>query len=165
MSEIKTDAEFLKTVCIKQLTTHKTLVKDLLNKMAVLLQERGETHDNSKFEEPEFKVFSSNIAILNKITYGTEEYQKVLEYLKPALIHHYAVSRHHVEHFENGIQGMNLIDIMEMFVDWFCASKRASQHQTGSIQRSIDINQKRFNYSDDLRKIFENTIEILEERD
>lgn len=165
MSEIKKDAEFLKTICIKQLTEHKILVKNLLNKIILLLQERAETHDNSKFEDPEFELFSSNTVLLNKIIYGTDEYKKILEYLKPALTHHYAVSRHHVEHHENGIQGMNLIDIIEMFVDWFCASKRASQHNMGSIQRSIDINQKRFNFSDDLRKIFENTIEILEEKE
>jgi hypothetical protein len=54
---------------------------------------------------------------------------------------------------------MNLVDIMEMFVDWYCASKR---HADGNIRKSIDINKERYKFSDDLAQIFVNSIELLD---
>jgi len=44
--------------------------------------------------------------------------------MKPALEHHYALYRHHPEHFQNGIDDMNLIDLVEMFADWKASSER-----------------------------------------
>jgi len=53
-----------------------------------------------------------------------------------------------------GIRGMSLLDLIEMFVDWKAASER---HANGDITRSIEVNQERFGYSDDLRAVFTNT--------
>jgi hypothetical protein len=53
---------------------------------------------------------------------------------------------------------MNLIDLVEMLCDWYAASKR---HNDGDIMKSIEINQKRFGFSDDLRQILENTVKDL----
>jgi hypothetical protein len=64
------------------------------------------------------------------------------------------MNRHHPEHFENGIRGMNLIDLIEMFCDWYAATQR---HNDGDIIMSIEINQKRFEYSDDIKAILKNT--------
>jgi hypothetical protein len=41
-----------------------------------------------------------------------------------------------------------------MFVDWMASTQR---HNDGNIDRSIDINQKRFGMSDQLTAIFRNT--------
>jgi hypothetical protein len=122
--------------------------------IAERLVKRGLVHDASKLREPEFTWFDKYTPKLAGSTYGSDEYKQFLTELKPALDHHYAMNRHHPEHFENGIRGMNLVDIVEMFCDWYAASKR---HNDGDIMKSIGINQKRFNYSDDLKAIFENT--------
>ena len=53
---------------------------------------------------------------------------------------------------------MNLVDLIEMICDWKAASER---HADGDIYKSIEINQKRFGYSDELKQILKNTIEIL----
>ena len=52
---------------------------------------------------------------------------------------------------------MNLVDLIEMICDWTAATLR---HDTGDIVKSIEINQKRFNYSDELKEIFLNTVEL-----
>jgi len=61
-----------------------------------------------------------------------------------------------------GVEGMNLIDILEMIADWQAASER---HGDGDIRRSIEINAKRFNLSDQLTAILLNTVELLEDID
>ena len=83
---------------------------------------------------------------------------KVLDGLKPALDIHYANNRHHPEHFEDGIRGMNLLDLLEMICDWKASSER---HNDGDIFKSIEINQKRFGYSDDIKAVLRNTAEFL----
>ena len=45
-----------------------------------------------------------------------------------------------------------------MLIDWKAASER---HDNGNVLTSIDINKIRFNMSDDLVKIFENTVDYL----
>ena len=95
---------------------------------------------------------------MKNCTYGSDEYKSFLEGLKPALDRHYSNNRHHPEHFENGISGMNLIDLLEMICDWKASSER---HADGNIFNSIEVNQKRFGYSDDLKEILKNTVDFL----
>ena len=56
------------------------------------------------------------------------------------------------------VRGMSLFDILEMLCDWDAATRR---HQDGSILRSIEINQRRFGYSDELKQILLNTVAEL----
>ena len=62
---------------------------------------------------------------------------------------------HHPNYYDDGIKGMDLVDIMEMVCDWKAASMR---HNDGDIDKSLEINQKRFGYSDELKQIMKNTI-------
>ena len=87
--------------------------------------------------------------------YGSDEYKEFLAGMKPALDHHYAENRHHPEHFENGIDGMDLFDLVEMLFDWKEATER---HNNGDILKSLDINEKRFNISPQLKQILANTV-------
>jgi hypothetical protein len=75
--------------------------------------------------------------------------------LKPALDHHYANNSHHPQFYKNGIDGMNLLDLVEMFFDWKAATERTKD---GDIRKSIEINSTRFNISPQLVSIFVNTI-------
>ena len=120
---------------------------------------KAKQHDYDKLHnEVEKKLFDEYTPKLKNCTYGSDEYKTFLEGLKEGLNIHYANNRHHPEHFENGIQGMNLLDLLEMICDWKSASER---HNDGDIYKSIEINQKRFGYSDELKIIFINTINFL----
>jgi len=139
---------------------HIRLVQRYLNMAARELMKRGEEHDNSKLESPEKQLFDELTPILKGLTYGTPEYKESLSKLGPALEHHYANNSHHPEFYPNdGIHGMNLFDVMEMFFDWLAATKRT---EGGNILKSIEINQNRFLISEQLTNIFKNTVEYYE---
>jgi hypothetical protein len=53
---------------------------------------------------------------------------------------------------------MDLIDLVEMFCDWKAATLR---HKDGDINKSIEINSQRFKMSDQLKKIFINTLKVI----
>lgn len=57
------------------------------------------------------------------------------------------------------LKGMNLVDLIELICDWKAASMR---HADGDISRSIELNQKRFGYSDELKQILINTLQYFE---
>lgn len=119
-----------------------------------LLLERHAKHDLSKIKEPEKSVFDEVTPLLDKLTYGSDEYNKMLKKMKPALDHHYEHNRHHPEHYENGMKDMTLVDVVEMFCDWCAATDR---HDDGDITKSIKHNAERFGYDEVLANIFANT--------
>lgn len=138
---------------------HIEHVRRFLRVISTMLLERGEKHDKSKTESPELEVFAAHTPKLAAMTYNGEEYKQCLEEMKPALDHHYAHNRHHPEHFPAGIEGMTLVDIMELFCDWKAATLR---HNDGNILHSIETNAKRFHISPQLVSIFQNTAELFE---
>ena len=138
---------------------HIRCVGQYLLKCIAGLYLSAEMHDYDKLnDETEKAMFDEYTPKLKHCTYGSEEYKSFLAKLKPALDIHYANNRHHPEHFENGIRGMNLIDLIEMICDWKASTER---HEDGDIYRSIEINQERFGYSDDLKSILKNTADFL----
>jgi hypothetical protein len=139
----------------KDTQEHIMKVGELLTKLQVKLEDRKRLHDHSKLKEPEKAIFDEFTPKLKNCTYGSDEYKGYLGSMKIALDHHYAENRHHPEHFENGIQDMNIVDICEMIADWKAASLR---HADGDIMKSIEINQKRFGYSDELKNVLINTV-------
>lgn len=124
------------------------------------LERRMNEHDQSKLNSPEVELFDEYTPKLKGCTFGSAEYHSYLKAMKPALDHHYAANSHHPEHYPAGIRGMSLIDMIEMLCDWLAATRR---HADGDIRRSIDINQKRFGYSDELRAILLNTLPVIEQ--
>lgn len=134
---------------------HIKKVSKLLNDAATELIRRGNIHDDSKLESPEKELFDEWTPILSSCVYGTDDYKKSLENIKPALDHHYANNSHHPEHYENGINDFDLFDLIELFCDWNAATERTKD---GDILKSIEINKKRFNMSDQLCDILINTV-------
>ena len=114
------------------------------------------SHDYSKLETPEKEIFDIYTPKLKECTYGSDEYKTYLKEMQIALDHHYELHRHHPEHFKNGIKEMDLVDLIEMICDWKAATLR---HDDGDISKSIEINQERFGYSDELKQILLNTVE------
>ena len=137
---------------------HIAVVGKFILKFVSLMFSRMECHDASKLGRPEKEIFDEYTPKLADSTYGSEEYKKFLGEMKPALDHHYGFNSHHPEHFSNGVSGMSLMDVVEMLCDWKAATLR---HKDGNIYKSIEINQKRFCYSDELKSILLNTAKNL----
>lgn len=137
---------------------HIEKVEEFITYFNDVMTERSINHDKSKLFDPEKVIFDEFTPKLKDSTYGSEEYKKFLVDMKPALDHHYKNNSHHPEHYENGINGMNLFDLVEMFCDWCAASLR---HENGNILNSIEMNQERFKYSDDLKNILINTANVF----
>lgn len=138
---------------------HIERVRNLLNRMIAELLRRGEAHDQSKLQPPEVEVFTEFTPKLATSTFGSPEYEGFKKAMAPALAHHYANNSHHPEHYKNGIDDMNLLDVLEMLVDWKAASER---HNDGNIRKSIEKNADLFRISPQLARIMENTVPLLE---
>jgi hypothetical protein len=138
---------------------HIQIVQGLLSVVLTELTKRTIAHDQSKLASPEREVFDEYTPKLAGSTYGSDEYKRFLAGMKPALDHHYAVNSHHPEHYPDGIRGMSLVDLLEMLCDWKAATLR---HNDGDIRKSIEINQQRFGYSDELKQILLNTLPLID---
>lgn len=145
----------IKEKTIKETQDHIDKVSGYLGDFGNMLKERGKVHDQCKLSDEELPYFIEYTPKLSKSEYGSDEYKTFLKELKPALDHHYKNSEHHPEHYDDGIKGMCLVDIVEMFCDWKASSER---HETGDIKKSIKINSDRFKMGDVLTSIFENTV-------
>ena len=137
---------------------HIRKVRDRIFDVIENLTIRGQRHDASKLEEPEKSGYGHLQTRLASIVYGTDEYRAALAEAKDTIAHHYAHNSHHPEHYENGVAGMSLLDVLEMLCDWKAASERTKQ---GSIQQSLPINRERFGISNQLYSILENTVREL----
>ncbi len=137
---------------------HITRVQDLVAEVAENLNTRADKHDVSKLEDPEKSVFDEVTPHLKAMTYGSEEYKASRASMGTALTHHYEHNSHHPEHYPNGMEGMSLLDLIEMLCDWTAAGER---HSNGNLIRSVEINRERFGYPEMLQRIFENTAQEM----
>lgn len=137
---------------------HIGRVRLYMHRAVAVLLDRSEAHDASKLVDPERAVFDEFTPKLRDTTYGSDEYKAHLEQMGEGLAHHYAHNTHHPEHFENGVAGMSLLDLIEMLCDWKAATER---HADGDLSLSIAQNQERFGYTTELRQILLNTAREL----
>ena len=138
---------------------HIGKVQERLKEIRDHLRIRGNVHDSSKLREPEKSGFDMLTPKLASLVYGSDEYRAALAEAKPVIDHHYAANSHHPEHYENGIAGMSLLDLVEMLCDWKGASERTKQ---GSIAQSLEHNRQRFAINGQLYSILVNTVKELE---
>jgi hypothetical protein len=143
----------------KDTLAHIERVQTLLNEAILELKYKAEEHDKTKLYSPEKEIFDEMTPKLKGSTYGSEEYKVFLQTMKIALDHHYKYNEHHPEHDKaNGIDGMTLLDLIEMLCDWKAATER---HADGDIYKSLIINKERFKISDQLAQILYNTVNQL----
>jgi len=150
--------EFTEDDLERETNVHIERVRNFISIIIDDLKKRAIEHDESKLKDPERKGFLEYTPKLKGSTYGSDEYKGFLKDLQSTLKHHYKENRHHPEHFENGIKGMNLVDLIEALSDWRSATER---HEDGDIRKSIIINKERFGYSEDLCQILFNTIDYF----
>jgi hypothetical protein len=136
---------------------HSLRVGGLIIQLATDLLGRATTHDLSKTRPPEVEGFDRASWRLKTMAYDSPEYAASRAELADTLAHHYAHNRHHPEHFgDAGVNGMALVDLVEMLADWKAATERM-RTGTGDLAKSIQINKERFGLSDQLTQILVNT--------
>lgn len=135
---------------------HIALVAHYLEWIAEQIQHRADMHDRSKFKSPEREMYEVWRPRLDSMSIESEEYKEALKQMGEGLAHHYQANRHHPEHFESGIAGMNLIDVIEMVFDWKAAAARKGDTV------NMEWASKRFNIPPDsqLYHIIENTVSL-----
>jgi len=132
---------------------HIARVNELLLFSVNELTKRAVVHDASKLTPAEKPFLDEETPKLKNLKFGSDAYKQSLDRLKSALDHHYSQNSHHPQFYENGVDGMDLFDLIEMLCDWKAARERTSD---GNIFESIDINAKRFEISPQLVNIFKN---------
>lgn len=139
---------------IRSTAAHIRRVGELVADATANLTKRAVVHDASKWSEEEWPAFEEATPKLADLVYGSDEYRASLAAIKPAIKHHQGSNSHHPEFYDNGIDGMSLLDLMEMLCDWKAAGER---HTTGNIVASLEHNRERFAISDQLYSILMNT--------
>ena len=134
---------------------HSLRVAELMGELIKELLDRSVRHDLSKTREPERAVYDEAVPRLRAATYGSVEYLTLVDAMGEGLRHHYAHNRHHPEHFADGINGMTLVDVVEMLADWKAATERTSPH--GDFAASLTLNRERFGIEPQLMDILTNT--------
>jgi len=137
---------------------HIIEVQKNLGKIAKNVMDRQALHDASKLVSPEAEIFAKYTERLSNMVYASDEYKQCLAEMNLHL-NHYETNPHHPEHYKDGIKGMSLVDIIEMLCDWTAATKR---YKNGDILKSIEINQERFGYTDELKQILINTLKEIQ---
>jgi hypothetical protein len=134
---------------------HSLRVAELMGELIKELLDRSVRHDLSKTREPERAVYDEVVPQLRAATYGSVEYRTLVNAMGEGLRHHYAHNRHHPEHFADGVNGMTLVDLVEMLADWKAATERTMPH--GDLADSLEINRERFGIAPQLMDILANT--------
>lgn len=134
---------------------HIDRVGELLEDFIGELTQRAQAHDRSKFTKEEMVPLQKLQEVVDRegqVPFNSPEYDERKKLLKPMLDHHYKMNSHHPEHYDNGIDGMSLGDIVEMFFDWKAASERGGE-STMKLSHAAD----KYNMSSQLLNIFMNT--------
>jgi len=142
--------------CTEDVNRHRALVRYWMTDFQNQLEARAKVHDDSKLKEPEKSTFDQWTPELKRVAFGTEEYKLAMAGMGEGLAHHYRVNTHHPEHYQNGISGMTLPDLVEMFCDWVAAAQDKS--------RTLDIAYcaERFGLPLELQMIFANTLREID---
>lgn len=136
---------------------HIQLVQKFLTEIINRLEYRLLLHDDSKLNEPELSGYAGLSDALKGLEYGSPEYRAAFEPFKPIIKHHYLHNDHHPEHFQNGINDMDLIQIIEMLADWKAASTRNSDTLKATLGKTLE----RFGIDGQLSIIIRTTVDVL----
>lgn len=140
----------------KDADAHREIIHEVMLRLINDLRNRDTNHDKSKYEDPERACYDKYIPMLKEAKYGSKEYEEIRKKMaEEGLDHHYSVNRHHPEHFENGIEGFTLVDLVEYFSDTFAASQKSDT----SYADGLKINAEKHKLPPLLQQIFVNTVE------
>lgn len=135
---------------------HKDGVRTAINCIIVALLERGNVHDADKLS-PEMLPCVERQLSEPHADYGSAEHAALVEKYADFRARHFAVNRHHPEHFSDGMCGMNIVDLVEMLCDWKAASDRCGN----TLERSVEINIDKYEIGEPLASILRNSAALL----
>jgi len=138
--------------CTDDIKRHIWRVRKRMQDFARQIVDRSTSHDKTKLEEPEKSMYDEFTPKLREVIFGSDEYRASLANMGTALQHHYQENRHHPEHFKNGINGMTLVDLVEMVSDWMAMA------EVKNSSTDLAYLANRFNISEQLVDIIANTI-------
>ena len=141
---------------------HRTDVFEQIQIVRDEIEHRQATHDLSKTSEEEFSTYARVIPKVKGLPFGSVEAREKIKELGPALQHHYENNRHHPEHFEKGIAGMHLIDIIEMVCDWVAVSGAKGTDVREGMKNVLF---PKHGIEEPLATILLNTVDFLEKGD
>lgn len=146
---------------LEVINAHRQRVFSLMSRLSQEVMQRGNKHDETKLGPEELPHYVATIDEFEKHPYGSDGYHKAKESLGPSVVHHYKHNRHHPEHFHNGIEGMNLVDLLEMLVDWKAATQNHPE-QPGNTAKSLVLAIGKYKISPQLTQILLNTMTDFE---
>lgn len=144
---------------------HIARVRELLGMFAIEMIRRGDVHDASKFDPIEQGPLDEMQRLIDaegQAPYGTPEYKRRTALLGPMLEHHYANNSHHPEAYPpghpdgEGMAGMDLFDLIEMWCDWKAASERG-----GESAMNLSYSIEKYQIDPMLESIMRNTAKRL----
>lgn len=134
--------------------SHKRAVQRWMQRFGIILLRRGEDHDNSKLEEPEFSGWCK-MDEEPRYPYGSYEYKDKVKRFNPLFIEHWRKNRHHPEYFNYNFNDMDLIDIIEMMCDWLGYRDNITYTEASQL---VSTQCDRYGFSDELKELILNTL-------
>jgi hypothetical protein len=142
-------------IAYNKTVAHVTRIRHLIALCIDKLNNKSAHHDDSKFTELELSYLAKieeKVYKEGNAPFASPEYNERKKLLQPMLEHHYRNNSHHPEHFENGVNGMDLFDVVEMFCDWKAASERGEESSM-NLQHACE----KYKIDSQLKEILYNT--------
>lgn len=133
---------------------HKRAVQRWMQKFSLVLMDRGEKHDNSKLQEPEFSYWCK-MDEEPRYRYGTKEYKDKIERYRPLFEIHWKANRHHPEYFNYHFDDVDLIDLIEMLCDWLSYRDKLSYTEASDL---VHQQCQRYGFSEEKEFLLLNTL-------
>lgn len=126
--------------------------------VALELAKRCSVHDNSKFEYPEFDLFSQLCSNKDTLKDPTKQIDHDIENVIKI---HWMNNSHHPEYYKS-YKSMSQLDVLEMVCDWYA---RSIQYNTDFLE-FVNVRQKnRFHFDDEFFKKVYEYCEVLAQDD
>jgi len=125
---------------------HVSHLREALLRIQQDLEARAERHDRSKLGPEELPGFARINRAAREHPYGSDEYKDSLAREQCTVDAHYRGNSHHPEHHASDRE-MGFLDVIEMVCDWQAAAK--TYGKGGLLEDSLEINRKRFDFSDE----------------
>ena len=148
---------------MRKFHNHPFNVGKLLMKINNEIMKRIIYHDHSKYSENELKEHidaDEDYERRGRPKFGTDE-RKDYDKANPVIASHRKKERHHPEYHENGIEDMNLVDLMEMLCDWCERTPNSIER----LENTFEENCYNHKISSQVRRILENTVKDFELHD
>jgi len=151
----KKSIEFYESV-----TAHKEIVRNLMYNLSDLIRSRGENHDNSKIEDPEFDLWVEHFIPEEKRDPEDGNFQETKKLLEEVITIHHRKNRHHPEfHGSTGLKGTTLVDLIETLCDWIATTTKQDK---GNLRVTIEMMRDKYKFSKELEQVFLNTLDLLD---